>query len=64
MASSSLIGLLSGDPLSYLGVQPTWTPTLESREPGTFTLSDLVRLAVREPVASRHNGHGRIAGAG
>jgi hypothetical protein len=55
-----LIGLLAGDPLSYLGVQPTWRPTLESREAGTFTLSDLVRFAVRSPVAAQHNGHARV----
>lgn len=42
-----LIGLLAGDPLSYLGVRPNWTPTLG--EGGTFTLSDLVNVAVPAP---------------
>jgi len=42
-----LIGLLAGDPLSYLGVQPNWTPTLG--EGGRFTLSDLVNIAVPAP---------------
>ncbi len=42
-----LIGLLAGDPLSYLGVQPSWTPTLG--EGGKFTLSDLVNIAVPAP---------------
>jgi hypothetical protein len=40
-----LIGLLAGDPLSFLSVAPDWKPTLPSRKPGTFTLSDLVNLA-------------------
>ena len=42
-----LIGLLAGDPLSYLGVQPNWTPALG--EGGKFTLSDLVNIAVPAP---------------
>jgi hypothetical protein len=58
-----LIGLLAGDPLSYLRVQPTWTPTLESRTPATFTLSDLIRLAVREPVPAGGNGRGGLPGS-
>jgi len=41
-----LVGLLHGDPLSFLSVDPTWKPTLPSREPGRFTLSDLVNVAV------------------
>ncbi|MFC8732242.1 heme peroxidase family protein [Luteimicrobium sp. NPDC057192] len=41
-----LIGLLHGDPLSFLSVDPTWKPTLPSRVAGTFTLSDLVNFAV------------------
>ncbi|GAA4844503.1 heme peroxidase family protein [Luteimicrobium xylanilyticum] len=41
-----LVGLLHGDPLSFLSVDPTWRPTLPSREPGRFTLSDLVNVAV------------------
>ncbi len=40
-----LIGLLAGDPLSFLSVAPDWKPTLPSRKPGTFTLGDLVNLA-------------------
>jgi Animal haem peroxidase len=41
-----LIGLLAGDPLSYLSVNPTWKPTLPSRTPGTFTLSDLINFGL------------------
>jgi hypothetical protein len=42
-----LIGLLAADPLSYLGVQPNWTPTLG--EGGSFTLSDLINIAIPAP---------------
>jgi hypothetical protein len=41
-----LIGLLLGDPLSYISVEPGWKPTLPARKPGTFTLSDLVNVAI------------------
>ncbi|PJI86759.1 peroxidase family protein [Luteimicrobium subarcticum] len=41
-----LVGLLAGDPLSFLSVDPTWTPTLPSKEPDRFTLADLVNFAV------------------
>ncbi len=40
-----LIGLLAGDPLSFLSVNPTWVPELPSRSKGTFTLTNLVNLA-------------------
>ena len=40
-----LLGLLKGDPSSYLRAQPTWTPDLPSAQPGTFTLPDLLRFA-------------------
>jgi hypothetical protein len=46
-----LIGLLSGDPLSFLNVQPNWTPTLPSAAAGTFTLSDLINVAIPAPDA-------------
>jgi hypothetical protein len=42
-----LIGLLAGDPLSFLGVQPDWTPALG--EGGDFTLTDLINIAVPAP---------------
>jgi hypothetical protein len=42
-----LIGLLAGDPLSFLGVQPDWTPTLG--EGTDFTLSDLINIAIPAP---------------
>jgi hypothetical protein len=39
-----LIGLLAGDPLSYLRVEPSWTPTLGETE-GQFTMPDLIKVA-------------------
>jgi hypothetical protein len=41
-----LIGLLSGDPLSYLSVDPLWKPFL-GPEDGRFTLSDLINFGAR-----------------
>jgi hypothetical protein len=46
-----LIGLLVGDPLSFLNVQPNWKPTLPSAAEGTFTLSDLINVAIPAPDA-------------
>jgi hypothetical protein len=40
-----LIGLLKGDPLSYLRVEPGWRPTLPAETAGDFTMGDLIRLA-------------------
>ncbi len=39
-----LIGLLDGDPLSFLSADPTWRPHLEATTPGEFTLSDLMNF--------------------
>jgi hypothetical protein len=39
-----LIGLLDGDPLSYLNVEPGWAPDLGAT-PGQFTMPDLIRVA-------------------
>jgi hypothetical protein len=48
-----LLGLLDGDPLSFLSVQPNWTPELA--EDGEFTMADLIRFA--DPAAAEvHNG--------
>jgi hypothetical protein len=41
-----LVGLLQGDPLSYLSVRPAWTPTLPSAQAGDFTMADLVKFAL------------------
>src|SRR5437588_224024 len=44
-----LIGLLYGDPFSFLNVEPNWKPTLRRRdgsEDGPYTLADLVKFAI------------------
>jgi hypothetical protein len=43
-----LIGLLAGDPLSYLSVDPTWKPFLADADnrQGEFTLTDLVNFGL------------------
>jgi len=46
-----LIGLLSGDPLSFLNVEPNWKPTLPGAKDREFTLSDLVNFAIPAPQA-------------
>lgn len=39
-----LLGLLKGDPLSYINVEPNWAPTLPAAAAGTFTMADLVNF--------------------
>ena len=45
-----LLGMLSGDPSSFLMASPAWSPTLPSEEPGTFTMADLLRFAAQAPA--------------
>jgi hypothetical protein len=40
-----LVGLLEGDPQSYLHQKPGWRPSLPSATAGDFTMEDLVRFA-------------------
>ena len=40
-----LIGLLKGDPSSFLRQEPAWRPELPAAEEGTFTVVDLLRFA-------------------
>lgn len=40
-----LIGLLEGDPNSYLNVESNWRPSLSSAQEGDFTMTDLLRIA-------------------
>jgi hypothetical protein len=40
-----LLGMLSGDPSSYLHASPAWSPTLPAAQAGTFTVVDLLRFA-------------------
>lgn len=44
LVAEVLIGLLAGDPLSYLRVEPNWQPTL-GPGPGEFAMADLLRFA-------------------
>jgi hypothetical protein len=49
-----LLGLLDGDPLSFLSVEPNWTPEL-AVDGGKCTMADLIRFADPE-AAEFHNG--------
>jgi hypothetical protein len=40
-----LVGLLKGDPSSFLRQEPAWKPDLPAAEKGTFTIVDLLRFA-------------------
>jgi len=48
-----LIGLLRADPGSYLVMDPSWRPTLPSRDRSSFGLADLVVLAADQQAARR-----------
>ena len=41
-----LVGLLQGDPLSYISQRPTWKPELPGAKAGDFTLPDLVKFTL------------------
>ena len=45
LVSEVLVGLLSGDPSSFLNVDPSWRPELPGVERGRFSVVDLLRLA-------------------
>lgn len=50
-----LLGVLDGDPLSFLSVEPGWTPELPGAVEGQFKMADLIRFA--DPAAAGvHNG--------
>ena len=40
-----LLGVIDGDPASQRSVDPDWRPSLPSRQPGRFTLTDLLAPA-------------------
>jgi len=40
-----LVGMLRGDPASYLRLAPGWKPELPSARPGRFDMADLLRFA-------------------
>ena len=48
-----LIGLLRADPDSYLTADPSWTPTLPSRDGTGFTLTDLLIFAADHQAGGR-----------
>lgn len=39
-----LLGLIKGDPMSYISVDPCWKPCLGKKE-GVFTIADLIKIA-------------------
>lgn len=41
-----LVGLLEGDPQSYLSRKPSWQPILPSAKKGDFTMADLVKFTL------------------
>ena len=45
-----LLGLLKGDPLSYLSTLPCWTPHLPRAADRTFTMADLIDFVGPSPV--------------
>jgi hypothetical protein len=47
-----LLGVVDGDPSSQRSVDPGWRPSLPSRQPGRFTLTDLLAPARGEPPMS------------
>jgi hypothetical protein len=45
IVSETFVGLVQGDPLSYLSVNGArWRPALPSKTPGDFTMADLLRF--------------------
>jgi hypothetical protein len=48
-----LLGLLRADPDSYLTMDPSWTPTLPSRNGTSFSLTDLVIFARDQQAAMK-----------
>jgi hypothetical protein len=38
-----LLAVIGGDPSSQRSADPDWRPTLPARQPGRFTLTDLLR---------------------
>jgi len=47
-----LLGMLAGDPSSFLQAQPAWSPSLPAEQAGHFTMSDLLRFARPRPSQS------------
>ena len=45
LVAEVLIGLLQGDYMSYLKIDPCWQPSLPSAKPGEFFMADLLKFA-------------------
>lgn len=45
IVAETFVGILRGDPNSFLFKKPRWTPTLPSKRPGHFTMADLIEFA-------------------
>jgi len=45
-----LLGMLAGDPSSFLQASPPWSPSLPAEQAGRFTMSDLLRFAQAPPA--------------
>jgi hypothetical protein len=52
LVAEVFIGLLAGDPQSYINVERNWRPSLPSAHPGDFTMSDLLTFA-DAPITQR-----------
>lgn len=51
MVAEVFLGLLELDKLSYINVEPAWTPSLPDADgDGRFTMSDLLRFAVPDQI--------------
>jgi hypothetical protein len=46
-----IVGLLRADPNSYLSYDPGWSPSLPSRDPGDFRMTDFLTLAGVDPTS-------------
>jgi len=45
IAGEVLLGVIDADPVSQRSVDPGWRPSLPGRQPGRFTLTDLLAPA-------------------
>jgi hypothetical protein len=52
-----LLGVIDGDPSSQRSVDPAWRPSLPSRQPGRFTLTDLLHPPDRAPDRAATTAH-------
>lgn len=48
IVAETLVGIIDADPTSFRSVDRLWTPTLQSKQDGSFSLSDAVSLALAQ----------------